>query len=115
MSFNAALLKKNITQYSHANVLWVAYSGGCDSHTLLHALVALRAEITTEIKAVHINHGLSPLADEWEEHCRVICEKLDVSYIAIKVNAKAKKTSPEEAARHARYAEWKQLLKKKLS
>ncbi len=92
--------------------MWVAYSGGCDSHVLLHTLVSLRSEIKAEIKAIHINHGLSPLANEWEEHCRKICEKLSVPYLAISVNAKAKNNSPEEAARHARYAEWKKLLNK---
>lgn len=112
MSFTAALLKENITQYSNAKVLWVAYSGGCDSHALLHSLVSLRSEIKAEIKAIHINHGLSPLANEWEEHCRIICEQLSVPYVAVKVDASAKKASPEEAARHARYAEWKKLLNK---
>ena len=114
MSFNAALLKQHITQYSHAKVFWVAYSGGCDSHALLHSLVALRSELSAEIKAIHINHGLSPLANEWEQHCRTICKNLGVSYTAIKVDASSKKNnkSPEEAARHARYAEWKKLLKK---
>jgi len=117
MSFNAALLKENITQYSHAKVIWVAYSGGCDSHALLHSLVALRSELFAEIKAIHINHGLSPLANEWEQHCCTICENLDVSYTAIKVDASSKKSgsnnkSPEEAARHARYAEWKKLITK---
>jgi len=112
MSFNAALLKENITQYRNAKVLWVAYSGGCDSHVLLHSLVALRSEIKAEIKAIHINHGLSPFAPEWEEHCRDTCEQLAVPYIAISVNAKKKNSSPEEAARHARYSEWKKLLNK---
>lgn len=112
MSFNAALLKENITQYFDAKVLWVAYSGGCDSHALLHSLVALSSEIKSEIKAVHINHGLSPLASEWEEHCRLTCEQLAVPYIAISVNARIKNKSPEEAARHARYSEWKKMLNK---
>ena len=48
----------------------------------------------------------------WEEHCRQICEKLSVPYTAIKVDASAVNKSPEEAARHARYAEWKKLIKK---
>jgi len=117
MSFNAALLKENITQYSHAKVIWVAYSGGCDSHALLHSLVALRSELSAEIKAIHINHGLSPLANEWEQHCCTICKNLDVSYTAINVDASSKKSgsnnkSPEEAARHARYAEWTKLISK---
>ena len=54
MSFNAALLKENLTQYLHAKVFWVAYSGGCDSHALLHSLVALRPELTAEVKAIHM-------------------------------------------------------------
>ena len=117
MSFSLEQLKLNIQSYSNANVIWVAYSGGCDSHVLLHSLALLRSKISSELKAIHINHGLSPLANEWEEHCRLICEKLDVSYTAIKVDARNKKSgetnkSPEEAARLARYAEWKSLIKK---
>lgn len=116
MSFTTALLKDNLTQYLNAKVLWVAYSGGCDSHVLLHALSSLRAEnpsdFKAEIKAIHINHGLSSLANAWEEHCRDTCEKLNVPYFAISVDAKKKGASPEEAARYARYAEWRKLLKK---
>ena len=117
MSFNSALLKDNLTPYLETKVLWVAYSGGCDSHTLLHSLASLRPNLKSEIKAIHINHGLSPLANEWEDHCRKICEDLNVEYVAIKVDATSKKnnsykSSPEEAARLARYTEWKKLLKK---
>lgn len=112
MSFTAALLKENLSDYQDASVLWVAYSGGCDSHVLLHALVQLRDQLSAEIKAIHINHGLSPLANEWEEHCRQVCQQLDVPYTAISVNAKKKDASPEEAARLARYSEWQKLIKK---
>lgn len=127
MSFTPEQLNSNISPFLSAKVMWVAYSGGCDSHVLLQSLVALRSEFKAEIKAIHINHGLSPLANEWEEHCRVICDELNVPYLAIKVDASSKKLgsktsgcktsgsknkSPEEAARHARYAEWKNLVKK---
>ncbi len=112
MSFTAAFLKENLSQFLDAETLWVAYSGGCDSHVLLHALVSLRSEISPQIKAVHINHGLSPFANEWEEHCQQICEKLAVPYIAMSVDAREKNKSPEEAARNARYAEWKKMLNK---
>ncbi len=112
MSFTPDQLKQQINTITNAPCLWVAYSGGCDSHVLLHSLVALRGEIKAEIKAIHINHGLSPLANEWEEHCRKICEQLAVPYVAISVDAKIKNASPEEAARFVRYAEWKKLLNK---
>lgn len=126
MSFTPEQLKLNTSPFLSAKVMWVAYSGGCDSHVLLQSLVALRSEIKAEIKAIHINHGLSPLANEWEEHCRLICDGLDVPYLAIKVDASSRKSiskplggktsgsknkSPEEAARLARYAEWKNLVK----
>ena len=117
MSFTPVQLKLNINSFSNVKVMWVAYSGGCDSHALLHSLNSLRSELSSEIKAIHINHGLSPLANEWEEHCRVICEQLNIPYTAIKVDATSKKSgnnnkSPEEAARHARYSEWKKLIDK---
>ena len=117
MSFTPDQLKLHIKPFSNAKVMWVAYSGGCDSHALLHSLSSLRSELSSEIKAIHINHGLSPLANEWEEHCRVICEQLNIPYTAIKVDASSKKPgnnnkSPEEAARHARYSEWKKLINK---
>lgn len=112
MSFTPELLKQLITPYNNATYLWVAYSGGSDSHVLLHAIASLRSQITPEIKAIHINHGLSPFANEWEQHCKVICENLSVPYTAIPVKVIPDKTSPEEAARHARYTEWAKLIKK---
>lgn len=117
MSFSPDQLKLHIKPFSNAKVIWVAYSGGCDSHALLYSLNSLRTELSSEIKAIHINHGLSALANEWEEHCRLICEQLNIPYTAIKVDASSKQSgkknkSPEEAARHARYAEWKKLIKK---
>ncbi|MDH5600825.1 MAG: tRNA lysidine(34) synthetase TilS, partial [Gammaproteobacteria bacterium] len=112
MSFTPALLKENLSDYQDTKVLWLAYSGGCDSHVLLHSLVQIRDQLNPEIKAIHINHGLSPLAKEWEEHCREVCQQLAVPYTAISVNAIKKGASPEEAARLARYAEWQKLIKK---
>ena len=53
---------------------------------------------------MHVNHGLSPYAGEWAEHCAKVCAELDIPLLILKVNAKAGAgQSPEEAARHARY------------
>jgi len=112
MSFTLELLKQNIQPYLNSSCIWIAYSGGCDSHVLLYSLAQLREELNINLKAIHINHGLSPLANEWEEHCREICEQLSISYLAISVNANQNRTSPEEAARIARYKEWKKLINK---
>ena len=53
---------------------WVAFSGGVDSTVLLDAaarvLGAFGEQTTGRLAAVHVNHGLHPDADAWEDHCR---------------------------------------------
>ncbi len=88
-----------------ASAYRVAYSGGLDSHVLLHALVRLRDRLDADIGAVHVNHALQADADLWEEHCRLVCEDLCVDYVSLRVDAGgAPGDSPEAAARDARYA-----------
>src|SRR5438132_7171962 len=78
--------------------VWIAYSGGIDSHVLLH----LAASCLVNVHAVHVHHGLSPNADSWLEHCQRICAQLQVKLTTIKVNAKPNMNqSPEDAARIA--------------
>ena len=47
----------------------VAYSGGLDSTVLLHRLHGLAAEHGYQLSAIHVHHGLNPLADDWATHC----------------------------------------------
>ncbi len=110
MSFSPEQLEQQLGAALQAPCLWVAYSGGCDSHALLHAIHALQAHHGFTLRAIHINHGLSPLADAWEDHCLQVCTQLDIPYTAVRVDARQKDRSPEEAAREARYAEWRKLL-----
>jgi tRNA(Ile)-lysidine synthase len=78
----------------------VAYSGGVDSHVLLHCC----KQLSVPLRAVHVHHGLQSVADYWVNHCRNICTALDVPLDVIYVDAKQKRgQSPEEAARKARY------------
>lgn len=82
----------------------LAFSGGMDSHVLLHALASLRDRIVCTIQAVHVNHGLSAHASEWADHCRCVCSNLGIPLRVIAVNARpAAGQSPEAAARDARY------------
>ena len=90
--------------------VFVAYSGGIDSHVLLHKC-ATNNQLKNKLTAVYINHGLQAQADQWENHCRQICLNLKVNFLTVKVNAAAKLgESPEEAARNARYSAMKSLL-----
>jgi len=44
---------------------WLAYSGGCDSHVLLHAVAQLRAvDATRVLQVVHVDHGLQAASAE---------------------------------------------------
>ena len=51
----------------------VAYSAGRDSTALLHATVLAAAEQGVQVAALHVHHGLSPLADEWLAHAQAQC------------------------------------------
>ena len=78
----------------------VAYSGGIDSHVLLHCC----KKLNLTVRAVHVHHGLQNIADEWVNHCQSICRVLNIHLDVIYVDAKKDKgQSPEEAARSVRY------------
>ncbi|MFW0039586.1 MAG: tRNA lysidine(34) synthetase TilS [Coxiella endosymbiont of Dermacentor silvarum] len=62
---------------------YIAYSGGLDSHVLLHAMnECLKKNSLLHIQALHINHKINPKSDLWEKHCQHTCEKLKVPFQA---------------------------------
>jgi len=89
---------------------WVGYSGGVDSHVLLHLLAKIRASTPFNLKAVHINHGLSPLATEWVAHTQRVCQVLDIDFSSFTIDATSPTKSPEEIARERRYAMLAELI-----
>ncbi len=90
----------------------IAYSGGLDSHVLLHTIAGLRNTVgNTDIVALHINHGLSEKAGEWVIHCKKQCETLGITFATINVDAKNKSgESPEAAAREVRYQAFREFM-----
>ena len=90
----------------------VAYSGGLDSHCLLHLLSTYRQQLAVSIEAVHVHHGLQTDADGWVVHCQQVCQQLDIPFTVLYVDATAAKgESPEAAARTARYAALREVIK----
>ncbi|MDX2165393.1 MAG: tRNA lysidine(34) synthetase, partial [Gammaproteobacteria bacterium] len=93
------------------NNYWVAFSGGLDSHVLLHFLKQEFPELN--LNAIHVNHQLLPQANQWEKHCQVVCDQLKIplkiSYV--KINIKPGE-SLEAVARQKRYGVFKKLLSK---
>lgn len=111
MSFSAAHLLQELAQFSAARRYWIAYSGGCDSHVLLHAVAALRDRLAVPIHAIHINHGLQAAAGAWEAHCQQVCDSLSIPLEISRVDAAhAAGESPEEMARVARYRVFEDIL-----
>lgn len=93
------------------NNYWVAFSGGLDSHVLLHYLKHEFPELN--INAIHINHQLLPEAKQWEKHCQAVCDQLGIPLRIIRVTIHKKSGDSLEAlARKKRYDAFKKLLKK---
>lgn len=86
--------------------IWVAYSGGLDSSVLLYLLAR---RMPQRLHAVHVHHGLQPLADDWVRHCQQVCDHLAVTLQVQRVTV-AGPGGLEAAARRARYAAFESLL-----
>jgi tRNA(Ile)-lysidine synthase len=84
----------------------VAYSGGVDSHVLLHAIhrVKQQAQLDFCLSAIHIHHGLSQHADQWQAHCQQVCTQLNIDFQTANVSVEVlPRQSLEAQAREVRY------------
>ncbi len=89
----------------------VAYSGGMDSHCLLHML-AHDDQLKAKTYAVHVNHGLSQNAAMWMAHCQQVCDRLDIPLEVIKIKFNCfQGDSLEAIARTERYQALAKLIK----
>ena len=93
-----------------ANRIIIGYSGGVDSHVLLHVCAGIPL-LKEKITAVYVHHGLQVEADAWAVHCATVASELAVDFKMLRVNALPDRgESPEEAARNARYSALKSLV-----
>jgi tRNA(Ile)-lysidine synthase len=67
-------LRAFCAQHGNDKTYWIAYSGGLDSHVLLSLCSALRSELNLNLRAIHVNHGMSAHALQWSEHCARVCD-----------------------------------------
>lgn len=93
---------KTLSRYQR---IFIGFSGGLDSTVLLHAV----AQYSRKITAVHIHHGLSPNADNWQNHCQTLCKNWDIPLITQKVTLPSG-ANIEEEARNSRYKVFASLV-----
>jgi tRNA(Ile)-lysidine synthase len=91
-------------------VVAVAYSAGRDSTALLHATARAARDLGVGVVALHVHHGLMPLADAWLEFADAQCRRwrkagLPVSLLSTRLQGQpAKGDSIEAWARRERRA-----------
>jgi tRNA(Ile)-lysidine synthase len=91
----------------------VAYSGGLDSHVLLHALSSLSKQDASipPVVAVHVNHQIQSMSDDWQAHCQQQANQLGVEFLSYKVSVDSSRNI-EANAREARYQVFENLVQK---
>jgi len=105
-----ALIKWLRTQRTDVTY-WLAYSGGLDSHVLLHLMAKLRVVVPLNLRAVYINHGLSPNAAAWAKHAASVCQQLQIEFQQQSINFHVTPgKSREDLARDRRYQVFAELL-----
>ncbi|MGB5081060.1 MAG: tRNA lysidine(34) synthetase TilS [Burkholderiales bacterium] len=84
--------------------LVLGLSGGLDSVTLLALLQRLALPLGFSLRAVHVNHAISPNAARWAQFCAALCDRSRIPLQLETVNiAPYRGLGIEGAARRARY------------
>ena len=68
---------ENISDEKYKEIL-VAYSGGIDSTALLYFANKFSKKHNKNIKAIHVNHNINIKSKNWEKHCQVFCNSLNI-------------------------------------
>ncbi|MFZ2168797.1 MAG: tRNA lysidine(34) synthetase TilS [Methylococcaceae bacterium] len=110
MLLSSQTIESSLTQFKASRYIYIGYSGGVDSHVLLHLCAAITT-LREKIIAVYVHHGLQADAESWAEHCKKTAQALGAGFKLLRVNAVAiPGESPEESARNARYSALKLLM-----
>lgn len=106
MSFSPVALLDELKRLPVPQRYCIAYSGGCDSQALLHAMCSLREELpVSALHAIHIDHGLQADSAKWADTCRAQCAVWGISIDVITLDIqRTRGHSLEAQAREARYA-----------
>lgn len=105
-------LRGMIQAHGRDKTFWIALSGGLDSSVLLALCHEIAIVDTISFRVVHVNHGLSQYANDWQQHCVAAAESIQfpIKIISVKVSPEAGE-SVEEIAREERYQALSACLK----
>jgi tRNA(Ile)-lysidine synthase len=78
-------------------------SGGMDSVVLLDVLERLSATGDFRLRAIHVNHQISPHSGTWEKFCESLCRDRQIEFEAHRVKVNPAGEGIEAAARRLRY------------
>ena len=110
-SFSPHVFLKQLQALTRSKKILIAYSGGLDSHVLLHLASQLPKTNYYQVRAMHIHHGLQEVANDWVPHCQQVCDKLNIPIEIQYLNLAIEKgKSLEDVARKARYAAFGESL-----
>lgn len=104
---------QHLTSLTPTKKFCLAFSGGLDSTVLLHLLTAYKqSHLGISFRAIHINHGLSINADQWEQTCQKACATLHIPFESKRIQIhKGAQESLEALAREQRYRVLQELIK----
>jgi len=89
----------------------IAYSGGVDSHVLLHLLAQSSHPQLQDIAAIHVDHGLNSDSSMWTQHCADTAADLHIDFTDLKADVRnIESLGMEAAAREARYQALQEAL-----
>ena len=84
-------------------IITVGLSGGVDSIVLLDILRRIAPHLGVGVRALHVNHGISPNAARWQRFCADHCRRRGIEFKAVKVQMAGRGSNLEAEARRARY------------
>lgn len=87
----------------HGARVAVGLSGGLDSVVLLDVLDRLRGKSGMFLSAMHVNHGISAHAAQWESFCRDLCTSRGIDLQVVRMRVTGEGEGLEAAARRLRY------------
>ncbi len=93
---------KGNRDYKKVNVV-IAFSGGCDSVSLLNLFNEFKDIRKGEVTVVHVNHGLSPNADSWAVFAEKTAKDYGFAFVLKKVTVGETGLGIEAEARKKRY------------